>query len=218
MKPPPNIYPFKTKRDVVRFAKMFIRRRIIGFRKDIDICLTANAKRSHAYMPGLMTCLSFMDLLSGLYSGKVDRHNHVHFLGYAKAFLIPTGRYDEDTLKILYIGFRHKIAHLSHPYFVFDTSRDSRIGGPRKRITWTIGAAHRKPPIELIPYPTRRLMRQQPTPRKVYYDYRIKISVRSLARDAIKTVRGPNGYLKRLETSPKLRAHFRKCMSEFYPT
>jgi hypothetical protein len=216
---PPNVHPFKTKRDVIRFAKIFIRRRVMGFRKDIDICLTANHKRSHAYMPGLMATLSFLDLLSGLYAGKVEGHNDRHFLDYAKAFM-PPGRYNPDELKILYIGFRHKLAHLSHPYFVFDTSRDIRNrfkGMARKRVAWTICAAPRKQPLELIAYAKRQRMKQQPTPRNIYYDHRIKVSIRSLATDAMKTVRGPNGYLKRLETSPALRARFRKCMSDFYP-
>jgi hypothetical protein len=43
--------------------------------------------------------------------------------------------YDELRLSILYEGFRHKIAHLSDPYPVFDTSTKSKIfAAPHRRI------------------------------------------------------------------------------------
>jgi hypothetical protein len=179
-----NVYKFATPAQVMRFANVFVRQRTSDFKKNVDICLAARKTRlndvDHAYMPGLMTCLSFLDLLSGLYAGKVRGHNDVHFLDFTRRFF-PKGRYEEDHLRLLYIEFRHKLAHLAHPH-------------PRKQLC------------------------QQPTPWETYYDYRFYVSVESLARDARKSTRGPNGYLSALAASPDLQAKFRRCMSAFYPT
>jgi hypothetical protein len=124
-----NVYKFATPAQVMRFANVFVRQRTSDFKKNVDICLAARKTRlndvDHAYMPGLMTCLSFLDLLSGLYAGKVRGHNDVHFLDFTRRFF-PKGRYEEDHLRLLYIEFRHKLAHLAHPYFVLDAPPNLR--------------------------------------------------------------------------------------------
>jgi len=215
----PNVYKFRTPAQVVRFARVFVRQRTNDFKKNVDICLTARKTRlndvDHAYMPALMTCLSFLDLLSGLYAGKVRGHNDTHFLDFTRKFF-PKGRYEEDHLRVLYIEFRHKLAHLAHPYFVLDAPPDPSVG-TRRLMAWTICARSRKKPIEIIPHPRKQLS-VQPTPWDTYYDYRFKISVESLARDARKATRGANGYLSKLAASPDLQDKFKACMRAFYPT
>jgi hypothetical protein len=61
-----SIKPFTSEKDLTTFARSFFRDRVGSFRKDLRICLTADAKRSHAYFPGLITCIGFLDLLRGL--------------------------------------------------------------------------------------------------------------------------------------------------------
>jgi hypothetical protein len=66
-----TITPFKTDKELIAFARSFLRDRVKSFRKDIAICLTADQKRHHAYFPALITCIGFLDLLSGLHAGRL---------------------------------------------------------------------------------------------------------------------------------------------------
>lgn len=212
-------HPFGSDAEVLEFAKLFLRQRAWDFKKNLDICLTTKPnnfnKRDHAYMPGLLITVAFIDLLSGLYAGDIENHNRDDFLAYMRRFM-AAGRYSDANLRLLYIGFRHKIAHLSHPYFVLDTSSERRLGLPPMRIVWTIYAAPRNPPIELIPYPVPQTIRSQPTPWPVPYDHRINVSIATLARDARKSLKGPNGYVAAL-ADPDLLRNFKQCMPLFYP-
>jgi hypothetical protein len=213
----PRVHKFATEREISAFARLFIRQRAQDFKKNVDICLTARRtlrrKADHAYMPGLMTCFAFLDMLSGLYAGNIRSAGLEDFLKFAKRFL---PHYQEYHLRILYVEFRNKLAHLAHPYFVLDTDKEPvRIGGPRRLITWTIYASRRNPPVELVSCGKTKVMSQN-TPWDVYYDHRIHISVRSLARDARKAARGPGGYVSALCCSPDLQAKFKRCMYLFY--
>jgi len=210
-----NVRPFKTLAEQALFAWEFIDRRLWGFDKDINICLSEDAQGDHAYMPGLMTCFSFLDFLSGLRKGSVNDHGMWDFVNFVLEFT-PRDRYGPKTLRILYVAFRHKLAHLGHPYFVLDTKADpsKRLDDlPRMLLTWEISSAAREPPIELIDYPVPQRTRQQPVPKEVYYDHRICISVRTLADDAMEAA---CAYRSRLEDDGALLAKFVQCMNEFY--
>jgi hypothetical protein len=67
-----NEFRFETSLEVVTFAHTFLKQRVTGFTKDIEICLTPNKHDQQAYLPGLMACISFLDLLTGLYVGSLD--------------------------------------------------------------------------------------------------------------------------------------------------
>lgn len=71
-------------------------------------------------MPGLMATISLLELLSSLYAGKVKDVGLSGILKYAHAFL-DGNQYTDDRIAVLYELFRHKIAHLGHPYGVFDS-------------------------------------------------------------------------------------------------
>ena len=49
-----TIKPFKSDKDLTTFARSFFRDRVGTFRKDLRICLTADANRHHAYFPALI--------------------------------------------------------------------------------------------------------------------------------------------------------------------
>ncbi len=209
---PRNIYNLKSKSDVVRFAKSFIRGRTRGFEKDISVCLTNGVHGKPAYMPALMTCLSFLDLLSGLYAGDVSNHGREHFLRLIESFA-PAGRYQKYDLKVLYVAFRHKLAHLGHPAFVLDTAKDPRLAEQSLLLSWRISSEAHEPPIRLEKLQRSRLIRKRPVPYKVRVDHYMHISIRTLADDAVEMA---NSYLRRLEDDVVLWKKFRGCIGEFY--
>lgn len=208
------VYDITTDDGVIRFAKIFVRKRLKGFKKDIAICLTPDEKNRHAYMPGLMACFSLLDLFSGLYAGQVKGHNHNHLIRYMREFA-PPGRYDDYDLKVVYVAFRHTLAHLSHPYFVLNTGKDERLKQKQMLLTWTISEEEIDPPIKLITLQKPKKIKRQPTPWALSYDHRIHISIPSLARDTVDTAQK---YLAALKESEELKNNFRKCMCEFYQT
>ena len=137
-----SIAPFSSERELIDYAKWFLRDRANAFRKDIEICMTANSDRQHAYFPALITCISFLDLLSGLYAGKFDRHGAHELRDYIKRF---TNAPNYAHMDLLYQMFRHKIAHIAYPYPVFDTTTKPKIFGGQKqrRVTWMVCARRR---------------------------------------------------------------------------
>ncbi len=209
-------YEITTDDGVIEFAKIFVERRLWGFEKDIAICLTPDKNKSHAYMPALMACFSLLDLFSGLYAGKTSSHSHEQLIKYMRAFALPN-RYDDDLLKVAYVAFRHKLAHLSHPYFVLNTKKDPRLNKIKKQmlLTWTISEKAHNPPIWLKSYRRPMITKKHPTPWKIIYDHRIHISIRTLADDAMATAQE---YLKALNQCAKLKEKFRNCMCDFYQT
>jgi len=96
-----TIKPFESDKELIRFARSFFRDRVGSFRKDVAICLTADANRHHAYFPALITCIGFLDLLSGLYTGTLDGHSLGELKSYAARFMDAT-KYDPLRIGSLY--------------------------------------------------------------------------------------------------------------------
>src|SRR5215204_1468994 len=70
------------------------------------------------------------------------------------------------------------------PYAVFDTSTTPNVfSGPARRITWTVNASRHSEPIRLESLPQAIQLSKSPTPWPVFYDHRIRVSVRSFATD-----------------------------------
>src|SRR5258708_38300550 len=150
-----SISPFSSDKQLLRYARWFLRDRVSAFRKDLAICMTANSKGEHAYFPALITCIAFADLLTGLYIGKLDFPRLPDLQDYiSRVFRHKT---DYVHINIFYMMFRHKIAHIAYPYLVFDTS-GKNLPPPRRRIVWTVAIYVRKKPIYLIDYQTIRTM------------------------------------------------------------
>ena len=211
-----GIRPFTSDSALTSFATKFLRGRVVHFRKDTGICLTKNAQGKHAYFPALMTCISFLDLMSGLHAGKLKRNNLEQLTQYAHAFM-DRSHYSNLALAILYEGFRHKIAHLAHPYVVFDTSTSKKVPGSRRRITWAVYAGDRALPIKLTPCPSGSTLKKTLTPWPVGYDHRVEISVHRLRTDAVSSIYGNSGYLQHLRSNRDARERFAQCMVEYYP-
>jgi hypothetical protein len=156
------------------------------FAKMLGICMTADSNGHHAYFPALITCIAFLDFLSGLYAGKLKGHNIVDLIRYANKFM-DRNRYRH--IDLLYIMFCHKIAHIAYPYIVFDTSTDNYLSSQRhRRITWTVYASRRTQPIELIDFSSPRSDLKTIVPWPVTYDSGMLISIRSFQTDVIKSI------------------------------
>src|SRR5262249_16590096 len=206
------VLPFKSDAEVVEFAQEFLKNRRETFRKDIDICMTPDANKSHAYFPALITCIAFADLLSGLYAGKLDGHGLNELKNYVSRFM-DTAAYNPDRLDILYECFRHKVAHLAQPYAVFDTYSKERFRTqPRRLITWTVREDEYRPAIEIVS--EKKQIERAPTPWAVFYDHRATISVPTLAKDIEASM--PK-YLDHLRKDQVARDRFKNCMNHYFP-
>ena len=207
---------FPDANELVRYAKKFVYNRVEVFRKDISICLKADKKQRHAYMPALITCISLLELFSGLYAGKLSCIKLDGIIEYSKKFL-DTNVYTYDRIAILYEMFRHKIAHLSQPYEVFDNHSVSKSHqlkkAPKRLITWQINATNRYPPIDI--YPQNGALTKQP-PWPVVYDHKCKVSIHRLKVDICKSATGKGGYLYNLKSDGPAQKNFETCMLEFF--
>ena len=208
------IMPFSSDAEVVSFAKAFLRDHAERFRKDIKICLTRDAKQSHAYFPALITCIAFADFLSGLYAGKLDGHGLAELKTYASKFM-SAADYTSDRLDILYECFRHKVAHLAQPYVVFDTHSKAKFKSQGRRlIAWTVLASRRKPSIKITTVNPAKEIIKAVTPWSVRYDHRVFVSIRRFASDIEQSI--PK-YLRHLKSEKAARDQFKRCMAIYFP-
>jgi hypothetical protein len=214
-----SIAHFKSDKELLAFARAFFRNRLESFRKDVAICMTRDARGHHAYFPALITCIAYTDLLSGLYAGKLQHHGLKELKRYAGQFMKAEYTSDPRRLDILYEFLRHKIAHLAYPYPVFDTDTKQKTfqGQPRRRVTWTVYASKRRPAITVVDFRTPRFLLKTPTPWRVSYNSRIKVSVRSFQIDIVRSIYGASGYLRHLQSDRLARERFAECMIEYFP-
>jgi hypothetical protein len=209
---------FKNQRELVSYARRFVKERIEVFGKDLSICLNADANGRHAYMPALISCISLLELLSGLHAGKLEFIGLKGIIDYTKKFM-DTNVYSSDRLAVLYEGFRHKIAHVTQPYGVFDTFKIARknpqfLNNGHRLITWRVNATNRYPPIDIVPE-NGTLTKRPPWP--VKYSHRCIVSIYRLKVDIPRSALGTGGYLENLKIDPQARNNFEKCMQEFFP-
>ena len=211
------VLPFASDADVVQFAKAFLNEHLDRFNKDIAICLKADAEKRHAYFPALITCIAFLDFLSGLYAGTLERHSLKELKHYVRNFMDPS-EYTEDRLNVLYELFRHKVAHLALPYAVFGTNTKPKTfgGQPRRLITWTVRASGPRPPISIVSVIPPKHILKAVTPWSVSYDHIAVIGVRSFASDIIKSVPKYLRHLKKDKTKIAL-SRFKDCMNIYFP-
>ena len=205
-----------TKIVIYAYAKSFVQRRIATYKKDMSICLTRNSQGSHAYIPGLMATISLLELLSGLYAGKVKGIGLSGILEYSHTFL-DSNQYTDDRLAVLYELFRHKIAHLSHPYGVFDSHEVAKscilLNKPRCWITWQINATDSKPAINIIEN-AGTLINDPPWP--VNYSHKCKVSLKRLSIDIPRSANATSGFLGYLKKSSTGMILFNQFMKKFY--
>jgi hypothetical protein len=207
------VLPFSSDAEIVGFARAFLHEHLVRFRKDIKICLTPNRKDECAYFPALITCIAFVEFLSGLYAGNLDGPALEQIKNYAAAFMSPD--YTVDRLDILYECFRHKVAHLALPYAVFDTDTKAKTfsGQSKRLITWTVDSGRRKPSIQIVQ--ENQQVKAAVTPWPVHYDHRAIVYLCRLAYDIRRSL--PK-YLHHLEINATARCNFKTCMRPIFPS
>jgi hypothetical protein len=194
---------FKDKDGLLGFADKFLKVIIERFEKDLKICLTANEQGKHAYFPALQSCIATLELMAKLHIGDVEKRGQDHVTEYACKYM-DQAIYSKDNIFLLYEVLRHKVAHLSHPYYVTKV-KDMRL-------TWTVDEAILPRSINLL-VENKKLEKFSP-PWDVPYDHRLHISIPTLASDILTSI---EKYKLDLKEEQNLRNHFQNCMLQFFP-
>lgn len=219
---------YKDPAQLIGHAEMFLNGQVGRFLKDIDACRTPGASGKPAYFPALATCVAFMELLTGLYVGVLDPTREKKkprecirecIKDYASKYIWPEDSESElmqNNICILYTMLRHKVAHLGHPYYVWEEEIDKKKSG--KRITWKVGYdINIFRPLALIPkIGTLPNILENPEfpPWKVSYTHEFWVDIIPLRDDIVCSVKR---YFNDLKKCKDLQENFEKCMNEFFP-
>jgi hypothetical protein len=209
-----------SKSEILTFAKWFCEDRVETFEKDMRICMTPDEKGRHAYMPSVIGCASFLELFAGLHAGSVDPVGIKNILSFANKYL-DTSEFKEESVCIFFEMFRHKVAHVTRPYSVFDSHAvkpNSPLKNyPQRRLTWRVTASFQKPSIQIIQRSGKIKNSRRPPWKLASYSHICKINLKRMIRELPKAIIGPTGYLDSLAIDSDIRKKFVKCMDSFYP-
>lgn len=199
--------------DMAIFAPKFIRGRLSGFNKDIQICLTPiqstdRSGKTHAYFPALASCCGTLEYLTALFRGNTNRIGWEQVAEFAERYL-PQPAYDNETIRILISAFRHPIAHRGIASGIWIDHKNG--AGKGRRLTWKVSADTKRPACEILEEAGTLLM-DPPWPST--YTHRVHIHLRGLWIDLR---RAAIRYAKDIATDAVLQANFEKCMKQLYP-
>lgn len=198
---------------MVTFAQAFVRDRMIGFEKDMHICLTGiphptKRGRTHAYFPALGACCATLDYLASLFSGHISKGPHEsEIVRYAQRYL-PQPDFGADAIRVLFRVFRHAVAHRGVATGVWVERHET---GSRRRLTWKIYATSKQPAIQVSDSPG--VLRSDP-PWPCEYTHRAHIYLGRLWTDVRDSARA---YADDLPADAALVDHFTHCMRYLYP-
>lgn len=183
--------------------------------------MTPDENKQHAYMPAIMGCASFIELFSGLFSGNVsDPVGIANIICFTKRFL-DKSEFTEERICLFFSMFRHKVAHVSRPYSVFDShdvhNNNPLKNYPKRRITWYITATYKKPAIEIIAKNGELKKDRRPPWKQAPYSHICQINLKRMIKVFPNAVTGPKGYLNEIMCCQSVRNDFIKCMDSFYP-
>jgi hypothetical protein len=136
-------------RDTGSFAINFIEGRLIGFEKDIDICLTPIESKTregvtYAYFPALAACCATLEYLTALYRGNIRSVGWQQVADFGDRYL-PQPDYNRETVHVLFDAFRHPVAHRGIASGVWVEPHHG--AGRRRRLTWTVTADDKQPSL-----------------------------------------------------------------------
>jgi hypothetical protein len=198
--------------DPAKFAPAFVRGRLGGFKKDIQICLTGIPSTvrpglTHAYFPALATCCATLEYLSGLYLGQLKGLKYQHVIKYALRFL-PQPAYDKDMIRVLFDAFRNGVAHRGIASGVWIDEHPRTRG---RRFTWKVYALDEGAALEVLP--DEGQITKDP-PWSCRYTHRVHIRLGQLAKDICASA---DMYLDALVADRALQDKFMRCMEYLYP-
>ena len=201
--------------DMALFASRFVKGRLRGFKKDMEICLSGRPSKersgiTHAYFPALMNCCGMLEYLARLYTGKPKAANGQNLIVLYSRFL-PNPDYSDDTIRVLFRAFRNQIAHRGIASGVWRDEHDDNLG---RRITWKIAADSRRPAVEVVKESGVLLF---DSPWECKFTHRAHIHLGRLWRDIRDSAIEPGGYCDELISDPELLRKFARCMRDLYP-
>jgi len=197
-----------------KFATEFIRGRLDGFEKDMQICLTpvklkTQSGITHAYFPALSACCGILEYLAALYRGNIRGVGWQQVAEWAHVFMTQPD-YDQETIRILVEAFRHPVAHRGIASGVW-VDRNHGAGKGR-RLTWKVSADAKHPACEIVA--EKGQLRKDP-PWQCPYTHRVHIHLRGMWIDVRNAA---NLYCEKVTTNQKLQTNFVACMKQLYPT
>jgi hypothetical protein len=196
-----------------KFAPRFIEGRLVGFEKDMTICLTSfdspvSGKKTHAYFPALAACLATLEYFVALHRGNLKPAGWVQIAAFASRYL-PQQDFDKETVRILFQAFRHPVAHRGITTGIW-VDQTPGIGKGR-RLAWMISAGTKRPACQVIA--EIGILKKDP-PWPTAYTHRVHIHLGALWRDICD---GARLYAKEIAVDPKLQVRFDTCMQHLYP-
>lgn len=199
--------------DMASFAPKFIQGRLIGFEKDIRICLTpiklsGRANVTHAYFPALSACCGTLEYLTGLFQGKLNRIGWQQIALFAERYL-PQPDFNGEAVRVLFEVLRHSVAHRGIASGVW-IDRNQGPGAGR-RITWKISADAKRPACDIVAQ--AGILRKDP-PWPCHYTHRVHIHLLALSIDIRKSA---SAYSEDLAHDVQLQKNFENCMRRLYP-
>lgn len=197
--------------DMASFARHFLETRLVGYCKDMQICLkpVASASRSgatHAYFAALGASCGFLEYMAALFSGHVNDVGWQHVAAWNERFM-PQPDYDRETTRVFFSAFRHSVAHRGIATGIWVDRKMT----PPNRITWKLLANSRRPACTLVSE-RGTLAKDLPWPCK--FTHRMHIHLKALELDLATAL--PR-YASAIGTEPKLLENFTSCMRQLYP-
>lgn len=172
-------------------------------------------------MPAVMGCASFIELFAGLYAGNIEKSVEIkNILTFTNIFL-DNLEFTEERICLFFAMFRHKVAHVSKPYSVFDShdvpKNNPLKNYPQRRFTWKITATFGNPAIQIITKTGDIKRTRRPSWKTASYSHVCQINLKRLIRKLPEAISGQHGYLAELSADQNVRNNFVKCMDLFYP-
>ncbi len=199
---------------MAHFAPAFVEGRLVGFEKDMRICLTSielpeRKKKTVAYFPALAACCSTLEYFVALHRGNLRPAGYQQVAVFAERYL-PQPDFDFETIRVLFQAFRHPVAHRGITSGVW---LDQQPGpGFDRRLVWAISAGTKRPACQVVAEPGT-LTQDPPWP--TTYTHRVHINLGALWRDISA---GARLYSAEVTKSPELQRTFATCMKRLYPT
>jgi hypothetical protein len=196
--------------ELMRFARNFVTERIDSLQKDTIHCL----QQPFAPMPAILYCLSTIDLLGALCTGKVlsrdpttGKRINIDTTGYSKDYMRSFMGYTEQQSDLIIEIFRHKLVHIAQPRPVYRYNN--------KIVAWQY--VHENTPKHLIledVISTQILYIKSDW--HVTIDQIFTLGITQFMQGIRDSVIRHGGYLDRLETDVSLLNNFKKAIEETY--
>jgi len=184
---------FTDKRELIRFANVFIKERVDSLDKDVRHCL----QKPFAPFPALLYCFSTIDLLGALYGGNATGNT----VSQSKLYMKDVMHYCDDQIYLLQNQFRHKIVHLVQP--------KPMVQYKNQLICWLYDHNNQDIHLKLIP------VKQSSNVQDTYScDFVFAVSIFHLMKDIKDSVESSNGYLARLLKEQDLQKNFEKAIKQ----